>query len=197
MHHEQAFQTLILILYIHHPKTQSVTEELQFWLNYQFQPAPLVQDTSLLHIRLMVDSSDTATGAFVDGTGNSRKFFHAKLPATYIPLSSTHRELFGVLNAFTFYAPQFSNCTIIICTDNQGVFYILGSTDFSGGSNHPTLNFLAKEIIRTSLLNNIKIIVQWHQRNGAEAMLADALSKITDYNNWVLQHRYFDVKLCI
>ena len=102
-----------------------------------------------------------------------------------------------LLNAFAFYAPQFSNCTIIICTDNQGVFYILGSTDFSGGSNHPTLNFLAKEIIRTSLLNNIKIIVQWHQRNGAEAMLADALSKITDYNNWVLQHRYFDVKLCI
>ena len=57
---------------------KSIMEELQFWLNYQFQPAPLVQDASLLHIRLVVDSSDTATGAFVDGTGTSRKFFHAK-----------------------------------------------------------------------------------------------------------------------
>ena len=171
---------------------ESIAEELQFWLNYQFQPAPLVRDASLLNVRLVVDSSDTATGAFVDGAGSSRKFFHAKLPTTYLPLSSTHRELFGVLNAFRFYAPQFSNRTIIIRTDNQGVFYILGGTDFSGGSNNPTLNFLAKEIINTSLLNNTKLIVQWHRRNVAEAMLADALSKIRDYNDWVLRNSFFD-----
>ena len=170
------------------PKDSQLRTALQFWLGYTFGPTPMVRDQSLASIKLVVDSSDVATGAFIDGLG-PRRLFHAPLPTELIPQSSTHRELFGVLNALKFYAQQLYGKTLLVRTDNQGVFYILGGTEFSGGSNLRTMNTIAQHIITLMTRSNFVIIVQWHRRNTVEAQLADALSKIKDNNDWVLAEK--------
>ena len=76
-------------------------------------------------------------------------------------------------------ATKLKNIRVRWFTDNQNVARIL-----LVGSKKPLLHALAVKVFSLSVQNNIKLEPEWIPRDLIER--ADALSRIIDYDDWML-----------
>ena len=98
--------------------------------------------------------------------------------------SSTWKELRAVRQVLEALVTKLRNQRVCWFTDNQNVCRIVTT-----GSRKPQLQAEAMAIFSTSVANNIRIEPEWIPR--AENDVADYLSRITDYDDWNLDHSIF------
>ena len=98
--------------------------------------------------------------------------------------SSTWKELRAVRLVSENLVTKLRNQRVRWLSDNQNVCRIITT-----GSRKPQLQVEALAIFSVSAANNIRIDLDWIPR--AENDLADYLSRITDYDDWSLDHATF------
>ena len=99
--------------------------------------------------------------------------------------SSTHRELAAFLHGIQSLANQLANNTILWCTDNQAVETIL----YKGSSKSPVLHSMALQIFSLTRQHQINLMPLWVPR--ALNQTADALSRISDFDDWSISPLLF------
>ena len=98
--------------------------------------------------------------------------------------SSTWRELAAVAKVLEAVSALLCNSRVKWFTDNQNVVRII-----TVGSRVKELQEQALKIFRTILVNNICIEPEWIPRDENE--LADALSRVIDYDDWSIEPSVF------
>jgi hypothetical protein len=164
---------------------QAVIDELYFWARNldSIICVPLVHDSLPKQFLIYSDASSTGCGA--------RVFNHADLDMVHLwneaekQLSSTWRELKAIELLLKLHGDKFKSANIKWYTDNQGVPVIIHK-----GSMKNDLHLSSLEIFELCLKNQIRLTVDWIPREINEE--ADALSKVTDTDDWQIDNRIFN-----
>lgn len=147
---------------------------------------------------LVVDTSDTATGAFIqDSTWTAVFPFDASDLARMQQgtFSSTEREVLGILRAVEevgrtgFLEAGVSRALQVIC-DNQGAVSAL--THMRGG---PAIFPLVAKVHLLALKTNLVLSFAWRPRTTTEVRKADYLSKVVDYDDWWLSRTVLNAQV--
>lgn len=138
---------------------------------------------------LVVDTSETASGAFLVGSA-----WKAYLPLTALEqalrqediLSSTEAELLGILRALnecvrTLAVPADGTGAVQVLCDNQGAVSAL--THMRGG---PRVFPVVAQVYRLAAQYQLVLTFAWRRRSTAEIVLADKYSKLDDETDWRL-----------
>ena len=99
--------------------------------------------------------------------------------------SSTYRELKAVSITLHSLLHMLHHRLVKLYTDNQNVVRII-----SAGSMKSELHDLAIDIFNLCLRNSISLEADWVPRE--ENLLADAYSKVFDFDDWAVSDLYFD-----
>ena len=158
--------------------TPEAKTELQFWLcnvhkyngqNIWHQPAAM---------RLVYsDASSTGYGGYTVEHGP--QVAHGQWSQQEMANSSTWRELCTVQRVLESLAPKLRNERVRWFSDNQNVVRIL-----TVGSRQANLQTLALNIFTLCMANQIRLEPEWIPRKENEQ--ADFISKIIDYDDWML-----------
>ena len=158
--------------------TPKAKTELQFWLcnvhkyngqNIWHQPAAM---------RLVYsDASSTGYGGYTVEHGP--QVAHGQWSQQEMANSSTWRELCAVQRVLESLAPKLRNERLRWFSDNQNVVRIL-----TVGSRQANLQTLALNIFTLCMANQIRLEPEWIPRKENEQ--ADFISKIIDYDDWML-----------
>ena len=158
--------------------TPDARQELEFWkaclADYNCQP--IWHSPSAVRV-VFSDASDTGYGGYVVEHGSSVAY--GQWTKHEAQQSSTWRELAAVLQVLKSVAAKLANFRVRWFTDNQNVARIL-----SVGSKKPLLHALATKVFTLSVQHNIRLEPEWIPRDLNER--ADALSRIVDYDDWML-----------
>ena len=153
-------------------------QELEFWngslADYSCQP--IWHYPSAVRV-LYSDASDTGYGGYVVEHGPCVSY--GQWDKDEAQRSSTWRELAAVLQVLMGVAEKLVNHRVRWFTDNQNVARIL-----MVGSKKLHLHALAIKVFSLSVQNNIRLEPEWIPRGLNEK--ADFLSRIIDYNDWML-----------
>ena len=98
--------------------------------------------------------------------------------------SSTWRELLAIDYALKCFVPLLENTSIHLKTDNFATLVITRK-----GSNKTSLQKFAENINKICVENSIKFEISWIPHNNNAA--ADAISKLTDYDDWQTTLEFF------
>ena len=139
-------------------------------------------------LRLFVDASDSGWGGFIDGVASSeaRGYFTSEERI----LSSTWREVRGLLELLRSHVAAIRGKTILVFTDNQNVERYFAAGGCSGSKTHK-LHIELLAIFWFCVASGITLTVQWIPRDLNEK--ADYLSKIVDIDDWKLHPSLFSV----
>ena len=161
-------------------------QELSFWsetydfdIGYTFKFKPVTAKV------IFTDASDFGYGGFLlrrlgkDIVRGS--FSHEEQNK-----SSTERELLGVLYVLQSLAQKLSHTSVRIYVDNYGASRILQI-----GSPNTHLQHIAVEILKISLVNDIKILPQWVPRELN--YVADYYSKLKDTDDYSMDEHSFQL----
>ncbi|CAI7855935.1 unnamed protein product [Closterium sp. NIES-53] len=111
----------------------------------------------------------------------------ATMPEPLRAMSSTRREIEGVLWALQTYSSKITHKHVLVRVDNQGVFFILRK----GGSRSPDLTTACQGIIRTCMEHSTRLIIEWIPRELNSH--ADELSKAVDHDDYSLKTPWFRI----
>ena len=152
--------------------------EIKFWEacleEYSFQP--IWHHPSAVRV-VYSDASDTGYGGYVVEHGSCVSY--GQWTDSEASQSSTWRELAAVLQVLMGVAKKLANYRVRWFTDNQNVSRIL-----TVGSKKAQLHELALKIFSIAVQNNIRLEPEWVPRELNER--ADYLSRIIDYDDWML-----------
>ena len=158
--------------------------ELKFWeaclADYSFQP--IWHRPSAVRV-VYSDASETGYGGYVVEHGACVSY--GQWTESEAEQSSTWRELAAVLQVLMGVARKLANYRVRWFTDNQNVSRIL-----MVGSKKAHLQDLALRVFSIAVQNNIKLEPEWIPRELNER--ADYLSRIIDYDDWMLNPVVFD-----
>ena len=122
------------------------------------------------------DASSFAIEAIFENE-SGRHTCHKNLTTKERLKSSTWRELLAIDYTLKCFAPLLENTSIHVKTDNFATLVITRK-----GSNKTSLQKFAENINKICVENSIKFEISWIPRNNNAA--ADAISKLTDYDDW-------------
>ena len=158
--------------------TRDARQELEFWkaclADYNCQP--IWHSPSAVRV-VYSDASDTGYGGYVVQHGAC--IAYGQWTEHEAQQGSTWRELSAVLQVLMAVATKLTNSRVRWFTDNQNVARIL-----LVGSKKPILHALAVKVFSLSVQNHIRLEPEWIPRDLNER--ADALSRIVDYDDWML-----------
>ena len=153
-------------------------QELSFWLARvsQFNGQDLWPKPSAVRV-VYSDASNTGYGGYtVEHGGQIANGLWDKEEAQQ---SSTWRELRAVRMVLESFESQLQNERVRWFTDNQNVVWIV-----LHGSKKPALQQEALAIFDASVRSRIRLEPEWIPREGNQ--LADYISRIVDYDDWML-----------
>ena len=164
--------------------TEDAREELRFWqsnvaaLNGQ----PIWFKSGATRV-VFSDASDYGYGGYSVEVGP--EFVQGSWSEHEAQLTSTWRELKAVYQVLCSLAPKLRGHIMKWFTDNQNMTRIVQS-----GSKKPHLQDGAMAIYEICFQNGIKLEMKWIPRSQNE--LADYLSRIQDFDDWMIDPDFFD-----
>ena len=171
----------------HRPLTADCRADIEFWLlTLHKLNGNDITCQSAFDAFVHCDASATAWGAHVRLIPCGFLQAHAQFPPNLQRLSSTHRELTGILWALGHFAAHLHHRHILVHTDNQAAAFILQK----GGSRRPELTTVCQAIMALMLQNAAKLSVSWIPRELNA--LADSLSKLSDPDDYSLTATAFN-----
>ena len=165
------------------PVTAEARKEMEFWCTEiaRFNGQNIWPSPSAIRV-VYTDASDTGYAGYTVEHGCH--VAHGQWLPHEATQSSTWRELKAVRLVLESLVTKLRNQRVRWFTDNQNVCRIITT-----GSRKPQLQAEALAIFSASAANNIRIEPEWIPR--AENELADYLIRITDYDDWSLDHAIF------
>lgn len=168
------------------PVSSQAETEARFWLSqlealngYPFR-LPESYD-SVVH----VDASDEAWGAWCTTLQGTVESASLSFPIGVAEESSTLRELRGVLWGLQRFRGAVAGRSVLVRSDNQGVFYIIRK----GGSSQPDLSLVCQQILSWCIGQGTSLFIDWVPREENE--YADYLSHAVESNDWGLSKESF------
>ena len=165
--------------------SRKAQSELKFWKRTlpKWDGCSVWPPTCLRPLRLYVDASDGAWGAFEEGNESTamRELFSPK----HAQQSSTHRETRALLRLLQLRAESFRSQTVLVHTDNKGVPGVIHH-----GSPVANLNRLAKRVSILCAQFGIRLWLRWIPRELNQD--ADDLSKYKCSSDWSLSRALFN-----
>ena len=164
---------------------EAVADEFEFWSNNiaELNERYLHEASAPISAKVNSDASSVAAGAVLISEGE-RLEAHKNFSATESNKSSTWRELETVRFAMEAFKEKLSGRVVCWETDNQGVVSICKK-----GSPKAELQNMARQIYFACRKEGIALDVYWVPRE--ENVVADELSKHTDYDDWTTSDEFF------
>ena len=139
-----------------------------------------------ISLRLFVDASDSGWGGFIDGVRSSSA--HGYFTPAERVMSSTWREVRGLLELLRSHVAAIRGKTILVFTDNQNVARYFACGGCSGSKTHK-LHVELLAVFWFCVMSGVTLTVQWIPRDENDR--ADYLSKIVDIDDWKLHPSLF------
>ena len=159
---------------------EEAKDELGFWLSNLDQINGMSMWKTASAVRIVYsDASSTGYGGYVVEHG--RHFAHGQWSEDEMGKSSTWRELMAVARFLHSVAHKLRNHRV---TDNKNVVQII-----MVGSRTPNLQSVAVDIFKLACLHAISLEPEWIPRD--ENDLADYVSRIVDYDDWMINSEVF------
>ena len=163
--------------------SEEAKSELQFWLTNldHFNGQGIWRSASAVRV-VYSDASSSGFGGYIVEHG--QHFAHGQWREDEIDTSSTWRELTAVARVLQAVANKMVGHRVRWFTDNQNVVKIV-----TVGSRKPALQAVAVRIFRLAWENSISLEPEWIPRE--ENKIADYVSRIVDYDDWMLNPEIF------
>ena len=167
------------------PLSLDAKQELAFWLEQitEFNGQNIWPKPSAMRV-VYSDASDTGYGDYLVAHGNL--VANGQRAKDEAKQSSTWRELQAVRLVLESFLTLLKNERVRWFSDNQNVVRIV-----QYGSRIPELQSKALAIFSLSVKNLIKIEPEWIPREKNK--LADYLSRLVDYDDWMLNPEVFNI----
>lgn len=155
--------------------TDYVVKELEFWRdNIHTVNGQPIWDADWDH-DIYIDASDTLAASFCD-----RKVTQIPLPPEVAKASSTFRELYGSWLALHSRRHELSGRSVRVFTDNSASATMMQRN----GANAPDMIAMTKLNVATAMAHGIRVWWRWKRRSQPGLVVADAISKTPNAEDW-------------
>ena len=166
--------------------TADARRDIHFWMEHisTMNGWPIMRPRTFSAV-LSCDASDSGWGASLHIIPEGTYQAAAPIPLPMRTLSSTHRELAGILWSILHFRSLLVHRHTLIRTDNQAAAFILTK----GGSRKSSLTTICLRILQVALMHNLHVSISWVPRElNAEA---DALSKQQELDDFRISPEIF------